>query len=222
MTLAKEEINRKLLHVVSGSLMPLGIFYIPKLTGWSLWSPAIILATLLVPSAAVEFLRLRSERFQKFFYVVWGAMLRREESKKLTGWTWVFSGAVLCSVVFYNEPHISFIVLSLFIFGDGVAALVGLSMGRIKIGNKSLEGSTACFLLCLVFCFAVFPLVPGVLDTWDGRMPVALGISISLAITVQELFPIRLTRTITINDNLSVPVITGIIIKFLSTMLQQG
>jgi len=219
MALSSEEINRKLLHIVSGSLMPLGIFYIPKLTGWPLWSPTAILVALLVPSVAVEILRLRSERFQKLFYSIWGGMLRKEESAKLTGWTWVFSGAVLCSILFYRQPHISFIVLCLFIFGDAVAALVGLSIGRTKIGEKSLEGSTGCFVLCLILSFGLFPFVPGVLDVWGGRMPVALGIIISLAITVQELFPIRITRKVVINDNLSVPVLTGLIILLFQKLL---
>ncbi|MDO5577367.1 MAG: hypothetical protein Q4F84_09830, partial [Fibrobacter sp.] len=209
MGLRKEEINRKLLHLFA-LLMPAGIFYLPR---WSISAlvPISILAALLIGSIIVENLRFRFPIVQKIFMRSVGSMLREEETTKTTGSTYIIAAALLCSLVFYKYPHISFMALTLFILGDAVAAIVGLSMGRIKIGKKSLEGSSACFLLCMILCLIVFPLLPGLLDIWNGSIPFLAAVVISLAITLFELIPLKITSKVVINDNLAVPVIAGCI-----------
>ena len=211
MPLSKEEINRKLLHILSGSLIPLGIFYIPKIFKVPNWIPMLILGILLLLSLVTELIRFKFPAIQKLFFSLVGSMLRQEENKKLTGATYIFSSAFLCTVFFYNQPHISFMVISMFIFGDAVAAIVGLSIGKIKIGKKSLEGSLACFLLCLIMCFFVFPNIPELLYKWNGYLPLPLILLASLSITVFELFPFKVSKDIVINDNLIVPIVTGFI-----------
>ena len=213
MSVTKQELNRKLLHLLA-LLMPAGIFYIPKLTGVSNWVPAVILFFLLAGSIVMETLRFRYPAIQKIFYICFGSMLRKEEDKITTGSTYIIGGAFICSVLFREDPHISFMVLTSFILGDAVAALVGQSMGRIKLGKKSLEGSLACFVLC-VGLFLVFPFLPLLLDCWNGSVPLPLIFITSLAITLFELIPIKITENVTINDNLIVPVIAGCCLKWL-------
>ncbi len=217
MGLRKEEINRKLLHLFA-LLMPVGIFYFPK---WSIPEsvPLGILAFLFAGSVVVENLRFRIPSIQKLFLRSVGSMLRDEETNKTTGSTYIIGAALLCSILFYNHPHISFIVLTLFILGDAIAAIVGLSIGKIKIGKKSLEGSAACFLLCMILCHAVFPFLPGLLESWGGKMPFIISVISSLAITVFELIPLKIHRKIVINDNLAVPVIAGYIMLGLSVLI---
>lgn len=211
MALTTEEINRKLLHILSGCAIPAGILYIPKIPRASEFLPMIILGLLLFGSILLELVRFRMPAIQKIFYTFAGSMLRSEEDKKITGATYIFASAFLCTIIFREHPHISFIVLNLFILGDAVAAIVGLSIGRIRIGKKSLEGSLACFLFCLSFFFFVFPYVPLLLDPWQGKAPVLLVLSVALSITVFELIPIKIGKNISINDNLSVPIISGLI-----------
>lgn len=220
--LTKEEINRKLLHILSGSLIPMGIFYLPQIPGISVWVPMIILGILLVFSLVVEIIRFKIPAFQKYFFSLVGSMLRSEEDKKITGATYIYGSAFLCTILFHHHPHISFMVLSMFIFGDAVAAVTGLSIGRIKIGKKSLEGSLSCFFLCLIMCFWVFPHIPLLLDTWDGRIPLLLIFIVSLCVTLFELFTIRLSSKIVINDNLSVPIISGAVMLFLYPVLRSA
>jgi dolichol kinase len=212
MALTKEEINRKLLHVFSGTLIPAGILYIPMIEGCSSLTPVIVLGLLTAGSIFLEYLRFNNAAVQRLFTAIGASMLRNSEKSTLTGSTYIFMSAFLCSIIFIDHPHISFIALSLFILGDAIAAIVGISMGRIKIGKKSLEGSAACFVLGLLLFLFVYPRVPMLLDQWHGSVPLPLIIIVSLANTLFELFPIGMGSTLKINDNLSVPLITGVIL----------
>jgi len=219
MALRKEEIARKLLHLFA-LLMPLGIFYIPKMEFTNAWMvPIGVLGFLLGGSVIVESLRFRMPTVQKYFIKFFGHMLRKEEDKQTTGSTYVIGAALICSILFYHHKHISFMVLSLFILGDAIAAIVGLSIGRIKIGKKSLEGSAACFLLCFIMFYTVFPHMPGVLEPWGGKVIFLIALISSLSITIFELIPLKISSKITINDNLAVPVITGGIMLLLEKVM---
>ena len=225
MALKREEIQRKILHFIFGSIIPLGIFYIPMYAQKMSWNalppwilPPIILAFFLAAFVILETLRFRVPAIQNIFHKIFGSMLRKEEVKKTTGATYILASSVLCSLVFKNYPYVSLMVLSTFIWGDAVAALVGQSVGKTKIGSKSLEGSIACLVLCLVFFLGIFPHLPFLLDKWNGKIPLSLTIIASLCITVMELFPIKI-RGFEVNDNLSVPVITGIVMIVLYPLL---
>jgi dolichol kinase len=215
MGLSKEEINRKLLHVFSGTLIPAGIFYIPMIDGYSSFTPVIVLGLLTIGSIALEYLRFHNAAVQKLFIGLGSGVLRKSEKNSFTGSTYIFISALLCSIIFFNSPHIAFIVLSLFILGDAIAAIVGISMGRIKIGKKSLEGSFACFILGLLLFFFVYPQVPMLLDRWHGTVPLPLIFITSFTNTIFELFPVSFGKGVSINDNLSVPLITGMILLVL-------
>jgi dolichol kinase len=210
MALRKEEITRKLLHLFA-LLMPAGIFYLPRF-GVPDAVPIGILAFLVVGSVAVESLRFRIPAVQKVFRVCFGHMMRQEEDKKVTGSTYIIAAALLCSLIFINHKYISLMVLTIFILGDAIAAIVGLSIGRIKIGKKSLEGSLACFAMCMALFYALFPHLPWVLDDLGGKVPLTVALAASLSTTIFELIPLKITKKLTINDNLTVPVITGGII----------
>lgn len=218
MALRREEITRKLLHLFA-LIMPIGIFYFPK---WNLpgYYVTVALGLALAGSVIVETLRFRFPHVQKLFFMLFGSMLREEESAKTTGSTFVIGAALLCSIIFYKFTYVSFIVLTLFILGDAIAAIVGLSIGRIKIlGKKSLEGSLACLVLCIVLFYGAFPYVPGLLDIWGGKVPFVIAITTALSITLFELIPLKVTPKLIINDNLAVPVIAGAILIGVSKVI---
>ena len=214
--LPKEEIQRKLLHLFA-LLMPAGIHYFPKF-GLQWWVATLILGLLLAGSIVIERLRQASPAVQELFYKFVGSMLRKEEKHATTGSTWVIGAAFVCSIVFRNDTWVAFVVLTLFVLGDAVAALVGMSMGRIKIGKKSLEGSAACFTLCMLFFVAVFPFVPGLFGPCGGRIPFWVALVTSFTITIFELVPLRISPKIIINDNLAVPVIAGFVLRWLTAV----
>lgn len=217
MGLTKQEINRKLLHLFALSI-PAGIFYLPKVSAIPWIVPSSALAAILAVSIVIEYLRFRVPAVQKLFFNWFGSMLRKEEEKRTTGSTYIIGAGLLCSVFFRNEPHIAFIVLTLFILGDATAALVGIGIGRIKIGKKSLEGSLACFALCLALFFFVFPYTPLLLEPWNGTIPLGIVMSVSLVITLLELIPLKIYKNIQLNDNLAVPVLAGYLMHVLYIM----
>ncbi len=212
MALAREEVNRKLLHVLSGSLVPALILYLPRIDGSSAFLSSYLLGILLVLSVLVEFARFRDPQAHSIVSRLAGSMMRSEEKQSLTGATYLLGSSFLCTLLFHHRPDISFIALNLFILGDAIAAIVGQSMGRIRIGRKSLEGSMACFLLCLLLAVVVYPRIPLLLQRWNGSMPWMCVLLASLSTTLLELFPIRLWRGAAINDNLVVPIGTGLIL----------
>ena len=225
MALRKEEVQRKILHFIFGTIIPAGIFFIPLYAEKMRWTavppwalPPIILAVFLAIFVVVETLRFRIPAVQHVFHKLLGSMLRQSESKKTTGATYILASSLACSLVFKNFPQVSAMALSTFIWGDAFAALVGQSIGRTKIGNKSLEGSLGCLALCLVSFFLIFPHVPLLLDKWNGKIPLALSLIASLGITLMELFPIKI-GSFEVNDNFSVPVITGLAMIVLFPLL---
>lgn len=217
MALTKEEIGRKLLHLFA-LLMPIGILYLPK---WfhSGYAAPLLLALILAVCLAVEYFRSNDPAVQDIFVRFFGSILRKEESTMITGTTWIVGSALLCSILFIRHPHIAFIALTLFVLGDAAAALVGLSIGKTKIGKKSLEGSLGCFFLCLGLFYFVFPHVPGLLDAWGGKSPAVMIWTVSFVVTIFELIPLKITRDLTINDNLAVPVIAGFVMLGLEKLL---
>lgn len=229
MPIRKEEINRKILHVFSGTLIPALILYLPLSNAHPRWLPQWLTAKFYAPAlaaaftalfVAVEMLRFRVPWVQRLFYGISRAAMRPDEKMKMTGATYMVAAAFLCSIVFVDSPSISFMVLCAFIWGDAAAALLGQSIGTVKIGNKSLEGSLGCFAMCMALFIAVFPHVPHLLDSWKGAVPLFMSIAASLSITVMELFPIKIGNNFIINDNLTVPLITGFLMEALYPMLR--
>ncbi|MBD3315950.1 MAG: hypothetical protein GF344_09200 [Chitinivibrionales bacterium] len=225
MALAREEVLRKVLHIFSGTIIPAGILFIPEFVRQSPLAegiippnayPATIFAVVLSGFLIVEYLRVHVETVGELYNRLFGSMLRKEEARSMTGATYIVVASLLCSILFIKQPEISAIVLSTFIWGDGVAAIVGQSVGRIRIGKKSLEGSVACFALCILAFLFIFPRVPGLLEPWGGSVPLSLALIASFTITVLELAPLRLTPRFAVNDNLLVPVVTGFVIRYLT------
>jgi dolichol kinase len=214
MVLSPEEIRRKLLHLFA-LIMPAGIFYGQRWSFPPLLVP-LVLFSLFGVSVVVEALRFKIPLIQRIVLAFFGSMMRKEEHAVVSGWTWVIGAAFLCSMLFRNHPHVSFVALTLFIIGDAVAALVGIGIGRIKIGKKTLEGSLACLLSCLLLFYVFFPHVPGLMEGWgNARFPAVIIWTTSVAVTILELIPITIAPRFTINDNLAVPVIAGYIMIIL-------
>lgn len=210
--LSKEEINRKLLHLLA-IILPVGIFYLPIIWKVHPIDVCCLIFFLLFFSLLIEYFRLRASPFGSWFSHSFGSMMRTEEKNQLTGATYVLGGSSICSLIsLYNEAAAvsCFLCLTLFILGDAVAAIVGKAFGRIKVGNKTVEGGVGCFLFCVLTTGFIFPVLPAFTDFWGSEISIIQIFLISASIAILEFFPIKF-RGFALNDNLYVPGLSSVI-----------
>ena len=185
MLLRSEEIKRKIIHL-SNSVIPLSYYFFVEDRMMMVW----ILFSITICFVTVDYFRFRIGWIQKWFRIFFSSMLRKHELEgKLTGATWAFIGATIS--VFLFEKDIAVLALLFMSVGDTVAALIGQRYGKIKVGEKSLEGFAGGFISC-IFISIFFPSI-----IWINR------ISGSLAASLIELSPLP------IDDNLMIPIVSG-------------
>ena len=194
-TIIKGEIFRKLIHL-SNLVIPIGyLFFIPSKT-----HILLILGCLSVLFITVDFLRTKSSWLESIFEKLFNFMLRSHELKgRFTGATWVVTGALVTVAIFPKE--IAILALLFMGLGDTVAGLIGSHFGRIKIWNKTLEGTLAG----LAICFLIIGFFPGI-SIW-------IRISGAVSAMLTELSPIPL------DDNIMIPLVSGTIMVVISTLV---
>jgi glycerol-3-phosphate acyltransferase PlsY len=160
-----------------------------------------ILVPLTVFAIIIEYLRVRSAVIKKIFNNFLISMLRiHEMDGKYTGATWVFIGSTLTIAIFPKEiAVISLVYMSL---GDTMAGLVGRKFGKIKFYNKTIEGTLAGLIVCLLSGYLI-----------RLSLPLVVVFSGAFAAMIIELLPIP------IDDNLSVPLFAGTIMTIASTVI---
>ena len=147
-----------------------------------------------------EYLRRGDGKIGKWLHKCFGLILRdHEKSGGLAGSFYLLVGCVTCVLFFSGE--VAFLSLGFLSLGDSLAALIGKRFGKIRLGKKSLEGSLACFLGCmvLVYFFADRGIAAQQWLFW------ATCTSGALAATIAELIPGK------IDDNLKMPIAAGVV-----------
>ena len=182
------EIRRKMVHLAT-LIIPAGYALTSQET------TLIFVIPLFLGLLAVDLLRHyhsgMAALFNRFFF---GRVLREEEKPTLMGSTYFLFSTIL-AVLLFPKP-IAITSLLILILSDTAAALVGKAIGRVRIFGKTLEGSAAFFVTSLLIVW-FFPN----LNRFSGTLAALGG-------TLIELVPIRL------NDNLSIPLVTGAIMFF--------
>jgi len=146
----KDEIKRKTFHILT-------LIYVAAY--WFL-PTNIVLTGLLIAVIIVllgEFIRAKNEKFNVFILKVLGGVHRKSEEHKISGLPWTLAGAFFAILLFDDKLLVttSFLYLA---FGDALAALFGKAYGKHKIyAGKSLEGSMACFIACLIIGLIILP-----------------------------------------------------------------
>ena len=180
------EISRKGIHIFN-IIIPLFHIYILK----DKIDMIIFLSAMVIFCFFIEIFRIQSSFISKFFKKYLFFMMRSfEKQGSLTGSTWVFVGALI-TIILIPQPF-SLLALFFLAFGDSLAALVGMKLPFIKIGDKTLSGSIACFSMCLF--------VGLILNFEISLVIILIG---AFTATVVELISIK------INDNISIPVLSG-------------
>ncbi|MEN9979897.1 MAG: hypothetical protein ABIK38_06100, partial [candidate division WOR-3 bacterium] len=88
----------------------------------------------------IDLLRLRLNPFKDIFIILFGSLLRRKEFSSLTGGSYLMVASLVCMLLFGNNRGVFIAAISFLAIGDTVAAIVGLSIGKIRIFRKTVEG----------------------------------------------------------------------------------
>jgi glycerol-3-phosphate acyltransferase PlsY len=147
----------------------------------------------------VDILRLRLNPFKNIFIIFFGSHLRRKELTGLTGGSYLMLASLVCMLLFGSSSAgrgVFIAAISFLVLGDTVAALVGLSIGRIRVFHKTVEGMLAGLLVCIGVAWLVSRL-PG-LD-----LPLGIGILGAVSAAIVEALPIE------VNDNVVIPLLSG-------------
>jgi dolichol kinase len=129
--------------------------------------------------------------FRTYFF---GRVLREEEKPTFMGSTYFIFSTLLTILLFPKSIAIASILI--LILSDTAAALIGKWIGRIRIFEKTLEGSLA-FLITSLLIIWIYPN----LDRFSGSLA-------AVGATCIEVLPIK------VNDNLSIPLVSGVIMFF--------
>ncbi len=189
------EVKRKALHLAT-FLVPL-IYLNHNITRKQ---ASLALALGLLMLVVVEVVRLRSRVLGALFRQFWGDQLRQHENNQMLGGTYLVMGFLFSVLAF--KPLVAVAACEFLVLGDTAAALVGKAVGRVPLFDKTLEGSLACFSVCLVVVWAL-----GV--THPGQLPLHVGIAGALVATLFEALPLP------VDDNLKIPLSAGLVMHFL-------
>lgn len=184
--LFKNEIIRKALHM----LLSVSAFALKICDPDPLINLFLILTLVYL---TIDISRLKFKQIKKIYNQFFGIMLRYEEDHRLTGASFAFVGASLTLLLFDLDSAISAILIVG--LSDAVAALVGRKIGFTRIGDKSLEGSFAFFIVTLIILFA-----------YTGT-PIINGLTVAFLCTIIELVLPKW-----LNDNLMIPISAGLLI----------
>ncbi len=185
---------RKIWHIATG----LSVLYLYFSTSQNNFLWAQIIGVVAILGFTIDFLRLRVPRFNSFMMTVAGPFYRESERSKVSGLPYYALGAALTLYLFPQK--ISILAILFLVISDPSASFFGIKFGSGKIlPNKSFKGTLACFSTCylisLFYCMhyyganleiLIFSIIAGV-----------IGASSELL-------------SVFIDDNLTIPVVSGL------------
>lgn len=195
----RAEINRKLFHLCT-AVIPLGCLLLPRTA--VLW----ILGAAVAFALATELARHANSRVQALLRAKIGFMVRHSEWQRLFGSTYLLIGALLSVWLFTRDIAVA--VLLVLSVSDTFASLIGLRYGRSQFLGKSLAGSSAFFVTAFL-----------VLWGCASRDSAAVAYVAALVATFAEALPTLRLGRLELNDNLTVPLLTGAVLSALGPHL---
>lgn len=185
----RQEGLRKLFHALSAGYAVLYALAGRERTLWILGAAA-------GAGALLEAVRLRHVALNQWLVGRFGGIHREKELSRPSGIFWTLLGC-FSTALFVPERDIALAAMLYLTVGDGLAGFVGRSWGRIRIGDKSVEGSLACFIGS--WAVGTLVLTPG------GRPEVLIGAFLVTALEALSVPP---------DDNLTIPLISGWALHF--------
>jgi len=193
-------IYRVLYHIL-GLIFPLGYLWVIK----DKLTMSIILLCLFLGFLLADIIRLSIKAINKTITGTLKRFMKEEEAYRFSGSTYFTFACLIC--VYFFPKMIAITAIIFLCVGDPSASIIGRLFGKVKLfgGKKSLEGSLTMFVVnSVIGYFFVGPL---------------LGVIGALTSTIVELFPFHLITPSHygwIDDNATIPVISGFVMYLLS------
>lgn len=168
-----------------------------------------------------EVLRMQWPQLNSVLAVFLRPIMRQSELRRVSGILFYLVGVFICAYAFpYHVANLSLLCLG---FGDPVAAFVGVFFAkngygaRLVLSNgKSLVGSFACFITCIGCCFAYFYFTSDTINLNSAEV-LSLAVVAGASAAFAEIAITGPERPKYFDDNLSIPVIVGAALAFVST-----
>jgi len=191
-----QELLRKATHM-GGLCIPAGYYFLSLSKAAALY----IMVPVALVMIAIDITRLRNRGFwRNIAGPLAGRMVRGHEvAGDFTGATYILIS--FCLTIGLYEKYIAIAAICFIIVGDTFAALIGRKLGRHRFGRKSVEGSLGCLLGTVIVAL----LTPG--------LPLAVALPGAVVATVTE------ALSTNIDDNISVPIVAGLAMTLLTSIL---
>jgi dolichol kinase len=181
----KKETIRKCIHLGCTLLPVLYYFYLSR-------EQIILLSSIIsIWFIISEFLRYRYQSIGNLFFRTFGPLLREREKKQaITGASYLFITVTVTFILF--EKNIAIPSILVLTVSDSFAAIVGKTTDSPKFFSKSVAGSLTFFLVTLIILLAFY------------GDELVLTVTVAAFLTLIEALPLK------INDNILIPLTTGI------------
>jgi acyl phosphate:glycerol-3-phosphate acyltransferase len=186
------ESTRKIIHLVGG-LIPL-LYLTLNLTKLE---ALLILGILALPFVGADLLRLWWPVVNRWFLLLFQVAMRPGEEHRLTGASYYVLACWLTILLF--ERTVAIVALLILACADTAASVVGQAVGGYRIGQKKTLAGTVAFLFTA--CLVALPF-----------FPLTISFVVALIAAVTECLPLPL------DDNVTIPLATGISLTFLRTL----
>jgi len=176
------ETRRKVFHLFALLLWLLPLNYFPSII-------TLLVFALVIGLNLITVLGVGKERLAFYYRLVYKLEREKNYSRPGIQALWANLGIFMVFMLFGKEPAmVSVLVLAV---GDAFASVVGIRYGRTKVGNKSLEGTIA-------FLLSTFLVLLPFLGLWKAFLICSFS-------AIVEALPIS------VDDNLSVPLVAGVL-----------
>jgi diacylglycerol kinase (CTP) len=186
---------RKLWHISTGSL---GLFIFTRSSSSQTFWAVIVLAIALT-GFAFDFIRARSPYFNHHFVKWMGPLMRRSERDGVTGLPFYALGVSLS--LFFFSRDIAIVSSMFLVFSDPLSSFFGILYGKDKIlPNKSLQGAVAGFFTCYL------------ITLFYAMNSSSLGVDLLIFAIIAGIIgsASELVSAFNIDDNLTIPVLSGL------------
>jgi len=196
-------ILRKLWHMGTG-LIGLIAFY---RSGVDARTMAISLTSLGIAAAVLELLRLRVSSVNRVVLTLMKPFMRESEKNSMSGFPFYALGAGLTLFIFPEK--IAILAILFLIFADPFCSYIGVLYGKDKlIGSKSLQG----FAGGVVCCYSI-TLAYGLLYEGPSLNLLIFALIAGFIGSISELL------SIVVDDNLTIPLASGLGLSFLNLLI---